>query len=196
MSENAGSFEKAINLIDQFNREDPNYEVWQGESYPKEFLYSQRMSECLNDFAPNATLSLKIAARAQHIGRWKIPRSAYPDDRKGYLKWRNELKAMHASITAEILQKSNFSNAFIEEVSDLIQKKNLKKNPDTQTLEDVICLVFLKYYLEDFSQKKDDSKLIEILKKTWRKMSEEGQNAAATLSLSARVNQLINKALA
>ena len=152
----------AIIRIDDFNKQDPNLEKWEDKEYPKELLYSMRMTKCLRQFAPDASDSLKIAVRAQHIGRWKIPRTKYEADRKGYLLWRNDLKEMHAHIASEILEDVGYDQLTIQNVTNLIQKKELKKNQETQTLEDVICLVFLQYYLADFADTKDEEKIIEI----------------------------------
>lgn len=195
MSTDPARFQRAIDLIDDRHRQDPNLITYEGKTYPKELLYAQRISECLDRFAPDATESLKIAARGHHIERWKIARSDFSQDRKGYLQWRNELKSMHAGITSQILREVGYERNFVEAVSDLIQKKNLKKNTDAQTLEDVICLVFIQFYLEDFSKQKDDQKIIEILRKTWRKMSAEGQREALALPISKKVQGLIEKAI-
>jgi len=188
-------FQQAIQQIDQLNAEDPNTESYNGIDYPKELLYAQRMSEALDQFEPQAKESLKIAARAQHIARWKIDRQSYPMDRAGYLKWRTDLKKMHAELTASILEKVGYNAEFIKEVGDLIQKKLLKKNNDAQTLEDVVCLVFLNYYFVDFSEKHTQEKLIGIIQKTWAKMSEKGQASALALDLGTRTRALIEKAL-
>lgn len=195
MRENSTNLEAVFNRIDEYNSQDPNIEIYHSEKYPKELLYAQRMSDCLDQFAPDANPALKIATRAQHIGRWQIPRTEFPQDRKGYLNWRNKLKELHAQITDQILTESGFNPSFTKEVCELIRKRDLKKNPDTQTLEDVICLVFLQYYLEDFADSKDDEKVIEILRKTWRKMSDAGRSAALKLPLSPRVEKLIKSAL-
>ena len=160
------TFQKAIEQIDHINALDPNTEQYKGEEFPKELLYSQRMSETLNSFKPQASEALKIAARAQHIARWKIDRLTYPMDRVGYLRWREDLKKMHATMTSEILEKIGYESKFIEEVSNLIRKKMLKKNADAQCLEDVVCLVFLINYFDDFAQKHTEEKLIYILQKT------------------------------
>lgn len=189
------TFQKAIEQIDHINAQDPNTEHYKGEEFPKELLYSQRMSETLNSFKPQASEALKIAARAQHIARWKIDRLTYPMDRVGYLRWREDLKKMHATMTSEILEKIGYESKFIEEVSNLIRKKMLKKNADAQCLEDVVCLIFLIYYFDDFAQKHSEEKLIDILQKTWIKMSEKGQATALELSLSDRSKSLIQKAL-
>src|SRR5690606_24615594 len=188
-------FQQAIQQIDQLNAEDPNTESYNGIDYPKELLYAQRMSEALDQFEPQAKESLKIAARAQHIARWKIDRQSYPMDRAGYLKWRTDLKKMHAELTASILEKVGYNTEFIKEVGDLIQKRLLKKNNDAQTLEDVVCLVFLNYYFVDFSEKHTQEKLIGIIQKTWAKMSEKGQASALALDLGAPTRALIEKAL-
>ena len=189
-------FQQAIQQIDLINAEDPNTEFYKGIDYAKELLYAERMSEMLDKFDPQAKDSLKIAARAQHIERWKIDRDTYPMNRVGYLNWRNDLKKMHAARTAEVLEKVGYEEEFIDEVSNLIRKKMLKKNADSQTLEEVVCLVFLEYYFDDFAQKHPEKKLIDILQKTWSKMSEKGQASALELNLSLTSQDLIEKALA
>ncbi|TPN82197.1 DUF4202 domain-containing protein [Aquimarina algicola] len=185
----------AYSLIDKANAEDPNKEKVDGESIAKELLYGQRMTKMITTFEPDASEALKIAARAQHICRWKIPRDTYPMNRVGYLKWREELKKFHATTTAKILEEVGYDNSTIDNVSFLLQKKKLKKNKETQTLEDVICLVFLNYYYEEFSKKHTDEKVIDILQKTWRKMSEKGHEAALELSYSEDGLSLIKQAL-
>ncbi|OBQ56412.1 DUF4202 domain-containing protein [Tamlana sp. s12] len=188
-------FETAIALIDKKNAEDTNTYQVAGIDYPKELLYSQRMTRKLLQFNPNASKALQIAARAQHICRWKIARDEYPMDRVGYLKWRETLKKMHAEITAEILEQVGYDQQFIDRVSLLINKKLIKKNEETQILEDTICLVFLDYYFEEFAAKHDDEKIIDILQKTWIKMSEDGHQAALKLPYSEKSLELVKKAI-
>jgi hypothetical protein len=116
-------------------------------------------------------------------------------DRAGYLRWRQDLKKFHAQKATAILKKVGYSEDTIDKVVFLLEKKKLKKNEDTQTLEDVICLVFLEYYFEAFAQKHPEEKIIDILQKTWRKMSEKGRNAALKLPLSKQSHDLIFKAV-
>ncbi|HQF12052.1 MAG TPA: DUF4202 domain-containing protein, partial [Paludibacteraceae bacterium] len=125
-------FQKASEWIDAENAQDPNQEIYQSQTYPKELLYSNRMYERLMDFYPNASEEIQIAAKAQHICRWKMPRESYPMDRVGYLKWREDLKKFHAKTTAEILAKAGYLQKFIDRVSFLIEKKLLKKDEETQ----------------------------------------------------------------
>jgi hypothetical protein len=192
---NSQKFEKAMHLFDLANEEDPNRESFEGNEYPKELLYARRMTERLNSFEPDASEALQLAVRCQHIQRWKIPRESYDMNRQGYLKWRNDLKTFHAEKAAEILESVGYEDELIEKVQFLLLKKQLKRNEMTQTLEDVICLVFLEYYFDQFSEKYEEEKLLDILKKTWSKMSEKGRKAAGELRLADRSLQLISKAL-
>jgi hypothetical protein len=189
------AFQNACTWIDAENAQDPNSEIYQSVSYPKELLYSNRMYARLMDFYPEASQEVQIAAKAQHICRWKSSRESYPMDRVGYLKWREDLKKFHAKTTAEILEKAEYSQEFIARVSFLIEKKLLKKDAETQLLEDVICLVFLEYYFDSFVHKHDREKMKNIILKTWNKMSEAGQQEALKINFGNANLQLIREAL-
>lgn len=178
--------QRALDRIDAVNAEDPE---------GKELDYSRRMTDWLERLEPEAGDALRLAVRAQHIGRWKIPRSAYPKDRVGYLTWRNELGKLHADWTAEILRDVGYDGQTIERVRKMLRKKGLKTDPEVQTLEDVACLVFLEHYFADFAREHDDDKVVDILRKTWRKMSERGRQAALGLSLGEREKALVDRAL-
>ena len=195
MSGNPERFEDALRFIDEANSQDPNTEHFEGEDYPKELLYSMRMTKWLEAIDPQASEALRLAVRSQHIRRWEIPRSVYPLDRKGYHQWRIRLYDYHGEKAAEILKKVGYDEETIARVRMLLKKKGLKSNPETQTLEDVACLVFLESYFWDFSRLHDEEKIIGILRKTWAKMSPRGQEAARELSLNAGAEALLNKAL-
>jgi hypothetical protein len=186
--------EKAFITFDAYNANDPNHEIFNGESYPKELLYAQRMTERLNTFAPQAPEHVQLAARSQHIGRWEIPRSSYPMDRKGYLQWRNAEKIHHAEIANQILKSCRYDDDVIEKVKFLLLKKELHSNTDTQLLEDVICLVFIEYYLEEFTAKHDDEKVVDILRKTLKKMSPRAIKEAIRIPMSEKIQKLIQYA--
>ncbi|CAM1358078.1 DUF4202 domain-containing protein [Tenacibaculum xiamenense] len=188
-------FNKAIEIIDTHNAEDPNKTTFEGESIAKELLYSQRMTAKLLEVEPKASEELQLAIRAQHICRWKIERSSYPMDRVGYFKWRNDLKKMHSEIASDILHEVGYEEDFIKRVSFLIQKKSLKKDEESQMLEDVVCLVFLENYLEEFMSKHTDEKVVDILQKTWKKMSSIGHDLAFQITLSERAGRLVKTAL-
>jgi hypothetical protein len=187
---------RLFNAIDKVNSQDPN-KVWCGDrEVAKELLYGQRMSACLTDFAPYASEHLQIAARAQHIKRWAIARSEYPMGRQGYHQWRTELGKMHAQLAGELMLSSGYSDEDIKRVQQLLRKEKLKRDPECQTLEDVICLVFIQYYLSDFASKHSKEKLHEIIRKSWAKMSAAGQKRALSLNLSDEMLTLITQALA
>ncbi|GLU42737.1 DUF4202 domain-containing protein [Allomuricauda sp. NBRC 101325] len=187
--------QEAFRLFDEANSQDPNTEVENGVEQPKELLYAKRMTQILDEFAPDAPEALQLTARCQHICRWEIPRDSYEMNRVGYLKWRQDLKKFHAEKASELLAKVGYDQETIDRVEFLLLKKQLKKDEDTQTLEDVICLVFLKYYYEPFLHKHDEAKLISILQKTWKKMSDKGHEAALKLPLSEDGLALVTKAL-
>ena len=192
---NSDKFNKAIQLFDEANTADPTKEIFEGKEYPKELLYAIRMTNTLNNISPNSSEALKLAVRCQHICRWEIPRNSYEISREGYLKWRKDLKDFHAKKAADILGKIGYSEDSINAVKFLLLKKQLKKNIDTQTLEDVACLVFLEFYFLQFSEKYSENKLIGIIQKTWKKMSDKGHKAALELKFSPNALSLITKAL-
>lgn len=189
-------FSTAIDAFDEYNLNDPNREIFEGKSYPKEILYAKRMTERLARFAPNANEAVQLAARCQHIGRWEILRSSYPQNKKGYLLWRAEEKMHHAQLAEKILRECGYDDQTIESVKFLVLKKELKTNADTQLLEDVICLVFIEYYLEEFAAKHPTEKVIDIIQKTIKKMSPLAIAAAHQLPISANTQSLLQQALA
>jgi hypothetical protein len=194
-------FEAAIARIDAANAEDPNKEVVDGREYPKELLYGQRMSEMLERYAPEAPEAVKLAVRAQHIQRWKTPRSAYPMDRQGYLQWRTGLYKFHAETVGRILQQVGYDAPTIETVKTAVGKKGLKVHPETQLLEDVVDLVFIEHYMAAFAAQHpeyDEAKWVEIIRKTWQKMSARAREfaLAGKIRLPEALVPLILKAVA
>jgi hypothetical protein len=187
--------DKAFSLFDAYNSNDPHKEDHDGEVIPKELNYALRMTKRLDQFAPRSPEYLRLAARCQHIGRWEIPRNSYPMDRKGYLQWRNVLKFHHAKIAEPILSDCGYDPETIEKVKFLLLKKELQRNPDTQLLEDVICLVFIEHYLEDFANQHDDEKVVDILKKTLKKMSPRAIEEVGKIKVSERIRLLLGTAV-
>ena len=186
MPEDQSAYDKAVALIDAANREDPNQVTADGRDWPKELLYSERMSDMLERYHADADDAMKLAIRAQHIERWKSPRNAYPMDRIGYLTWRKDLYKIQANTAAELLTQAGYGEEAVERVRNSVAKKNIKGNPDTQLLEDVTDLVFLEHYMLEFVSKHPDyseEKWIDIIRKTWHKMS----NNAHEFTLSGAI---------
>jgi hypothetical protein len=188
-------FEDALRGFDAANAQGPVLEVVDGEAVPKELVYGQRMSERLDAFAPDAPEAVKLAARAQHIRRWEVPRGTYPEGRAGYLKWRTDLYKLHGELAAGILQDVGYDGETVARVRTLLRKRGLKTDPDVQLMEDVICLVFLEHYFHDFAQKHDEEKLVSIVQKTWKKMTEKAHAAALQLDFAPEDLAVIQKAL-
>lgn len=183
----SGNLERALAVIDRVNEEDPRR--------PHELDYSRWMTEWVRKLAPGASEELILAARAQHVARWRIPREDYPDGRTGYLRWRDALKAMHADLAAGILREQGYGEDSIRKVRALLTHKNLAADPEGQTLEDAACLVFLEREFAEFAAKTDRDKMIEILRKTWGKMSPAARDAALALPLGKREAELVRAAL-
>lgn len=181
--------------FDAANLEDPNLELVDGRSVAKEWIYAQRMSAQLHKFCEAPSEALQLATRSQHICRWKIPRSDFPMDRSGYKKWRLDLAQLHGDIAGDIMATQGYDENMIARVKDLLLKRSLKRDDEVQALEDVVCLVFIEFYLEDFASKHDEEKLIDIIRKTWNKMSTKGHEAALQLPLSSAMLALVTKAL-
>ncbi len=196
MTTSTDQFKKAIEAFDAYNENDPNKEEYNGKVFSKEVLYANRMTERLQQFAPDASEYVKLAARCQHIGRWEIARDHFPMDKKGYLQWRNQEKIHHAKIAEEILKACQYDTETVEKVKFLVLKKELFTNADTQLLEDVICLVFIEFYIDAFAEKHDDEKMVDIIKKTLKKMSPKGIAATSGIKVSDKIRSLIQKATA
>jgi len=200
MPEEQSTYDKARALIDAANNEDPNRVTADDRDWPKELLYSERMSDMLERYNPEADDAMKLAIRAQHIERWKSPRNAYPMDRIGYLTWRKDLYKIQANTAADLLQQAGYGDDITERVRKAVAKKNLKGNPDTQLLEDVTDLVFMEHYMLEFVAKHpdyDQEKWIGIVQKTWNKMSTEAHEFAQSgaVRLPESLVPLIHKAI-
>lgn len=187
---------KVFDAIDEINNQDPNTELVDNQSHPKEFIYGQRMSSCLAQYWPQADEFLQIAVRAQHIKRWHIKRSEYPLGKVGYLNWRKALGLFHAELAEKTMQDNGYSIEESKLTGAIVRKEKLKTNENAQTLEDIACLVFLTYYFGPFAAKHSEEKIISIVQKTWRKMSPQGKEIALTLTLPPELGVLVQKALA
>jgi Domain of unknown function (DUF4202) len=188
-------FLQAWRRFDEENGRDPNLVVVDGVAHPQELVYSERLTDWVLRLKPDASEQLLLAARSQHLCRWTIPRRTYEMTRVGYLRWRSDLKQFHAAKSAEILREVGYDPETIAQVRDLNLKKNLGRDPDCQALEDALCLVTLQHQLADLVAKTEHGKMIEILRKTWRKMSPLGHEHALTLSFSDTEKELIQQAV-
>jgi hypothetical protein len=187
-------FHEAIRRFDTENARDPNQEIAGGAAHPKELLYAQRLTNWVLRLCPVASEELLLAARCQHICRWEIPRGSYPMTRPGYLLWRANLKKFHAHKAGEILRATGYPEETIQRVQDLNLKKHFPNDPNSQIIEDALCLVFLEFQFADLAAKTDDAKTINALQKSWGKMTEAGRAEALKLKYGPRENSLLEAA--
>lgn len=188
-------FDNAIAEMDAAHAQDPNPVMSGGQLQPAELVYARRMSEMLKAIYPDASEALFLAARCQHIRRWELARGAYSSGRAGYLQWRIEERRLHALLAGEILRRAGYDGAMAQRVGQLVRKERLKQDQDVQRLEDAACLVFLEDHLADFAPKHSEAKVVDVIAKTWPKMSALGQQAAMKLGLPPESRRLIDIAL-
>lgn len=198
MTELSPRFQPTIVDIDAANAQDPRLDRVAGATRPRELVYSERMSECLARLYPDASEALRIAARAQHICRWQIPRTDYPLGRLGYNGWRAACRDHHATLITAIMHRHGYADGEIAQVVKIVRKEQLKRDPESQALENVVAVVFVQHYLDEFvagHPDYDEAKLADILKKTLRKMDAAGHAAALALDLPAATVRLIGLAM-
>ena len=187
-------FQQVIRKIDEANAADPHKVQTESGPQPHELAYSGWVTDWVRRLEPAAGEELLIAARGQHICRWEIPRDTYPDDRPGYLRWREALKQLHAEKVGRIMREAGYPAESVEKTARIILKKNIR-DPESQAVEDALCLVFLERQFADLNSKEPEEKMLEILRKSWRKMGEKGRAAALKLTLPAPEQALLKKVL-
>jgi len=187
----------AFKLFDDYNKQDPRSFIWNDISYPQEYFFALKLYEWVLKLAPTAGDELLLASRSQHIGRWEILRESYPDGREAYLKWRKDLAQHHAEITARLMIDAGYDEGQINHVKQIILKKRIKADPEVQTMENALCLVFLQFQYEDFRKKyeAEPEKLINILRKSLMKMDQNGRGFALKLTYTEPGSQLIQRAV-
>ena len=187
-------FDAALRRFDAENSRDPNSELADGAARPREWLYAQRLTRWVLRLSPDASETLRLAARCQHLCRWEIPRSSHPMTRAGYLQWRATLKKFHAQKAGDILRELGYPDEVIGHVQALNLKKNFPADPESRVLEDALCLVFLEFQLAGLAGKTDEAKTINALQKSWQKMTEAGRAEALKLNYGEREKALLQRA--
>jgi hypothetical protein len=190
-------FEAAAARFDDAHRDDPRVVERDGAVVPWSVVYHERLAAWVERLAPQATEPLRLAARCQHIRRWTLPREGFEPGAAGYKRWRATLARQHADDAERVLAEVGYDGAVIARVRDLLLKKGLGRDDEVKVFEDAICMTFLENELASFSAKHDDAKLIDILRKTWKKMSPVGREAALELAgdLPERARALLQRAV-
>lgn len=186
---------RALDRIDELNSADPHEIQVRGEARPKELTHAAMVSAWIERLRPDADDALRIAAHGHHVRRWAIPRREYPRGRRGYLRWRQALQELHTATLGEVMTEAGYEATPIERAQDLVRKKNLRRDPDVQALEDALCLVFLETQLGDFRTGQPDERTAEILLKTWDKMSAAARVLAIDLDLAPDDRRFLQRVL-
>ena len=198
MTEALSPFQALIAEIDALNASDPRQELVDGLPRPREVVYAERMTACLSQLYPDGSEELRIAARAQHICRWQIPRAGYPLGRDGYNAWRAACREHHAALASASMRRHGYAEPRIAHVAKIIRKEDLKRDRESQALENVVAVVFARHYLEGFvatHNDYDESKVVGIIRKTLRKMDAVGHAAVRALPLPPHVRRVVDSAL-
>ena len=185
----------AFAAIDAANAVDPNIIEWRDERWPRAQLQGMLATEWTEQLDPRASDEVILAARAHHVRRWSIARASYPDGRVGYLRWRRALKEVHAEVVAEILPAAGISADSVARVQSLVRKEGLGHDPETQLVEDAICLTFLETQFEDLAARLDHDRIVTAVQKTVEKMSDQAVALVAQTRISPTVRAALDDAL-
>ena len=189
------NYARARELIDVAHTADPTAAA---DGRPAELVYADHMEAWVARLVPDATPLLRLAARSQHLERWSVPRASFPEGKIGYLNWRRSLYTKQAERARALLLEAGVPTAEAAEVATWVSKTGLKTNAGTQALEDAACLVFLENEIGAFAAQHAEyprEKFIDILRKTWRKMSPAAQQAALALDLPPPIAALVRDAV-
>jgi len=188
--------DRARELIDSAHDADPSPAPG---GRAAELVYADRVEAWVAKLIPDASPVLRLAARCQHLERWLTPRATFPEGKVGYLNWRRSLYVKQADRARELLLAAGVPAAEADEVRTWVSKTGLKSNPGTQALEDAAVLVFLENEIGAFAAQHAGyprEKFVDILRKTWRKLSPAAQQAALGLDLPPAIAGLVREALA
>jgi len=188
-------FIRAVERFNAMNAEDPTRETADGKDWPRELLRAEQLARWIEKLRPDAGEPLRLAARCQHLARFRSPRSDYPEGRIGYLKWRTDQARLHAETAERILREEGYDDQTVQAVRRIVRKQNITTDPDVQTMEDALCLAFLEHEYASFCDKHTDRTLLAILVKTWQKMSPTARQIALGIPFSGRPGALLSRAL-
>ncbi len=187
---------RALDALDAVNAEDPTRVELDGEPWPKELAHAELATRWVRRLRPEAGEELLLAARGHHLRRWAVPRSSYPAGRDAYLRWRTDLHERHAEEVGVVLRAAGYEEEVVERVGAIVRKEGLRRDPDVQTLEDALCLVFLETQYEELRARIDEAQMEHVLRRTWRKMSAAAREFALTLPISDEGRALVERAVA
>ena len=189
-------FEAAAAAIDAANADDPNRVVVGGVDEPLALAHGRLADGWVQRLGTDADDALRLAARAHHLRRWEVPRTSYPEGRPGYLRWRRDQKARHARDVEALLRAAGYGEGEVARVQSLIRRDHLSTEPDAQVVEDAACLVFIETQLAEMATRLERDHLLDVIRKTGRKMSAAGLAKVTDIDLDDTTRALLIEALA
>ncbi len=186
---------RTLEHLETLHAADPKRVEVDGEPVAAELAWARRVGAWVTRLQPQASAALRLAASCQHLERWTLPRSAYPSGREGYLAWRREQGRRQGERARETLAACGWDAETAARVASLVRKEGLGRDPETRALEDAACLAFLELELGAFAADRDAEEVARILRRTWRKMSSAGREAALELQLPEPAGRLLERAL-
>jgi hypothetical protein len=185
-------YDAAVAAIDQANADDPNIVEVRGQRVALALIHGRLAAEWIEQLVDDLDETLLLAARAHHLRRWELRRDSYPAGRSGYLRWRRDQKARHATDVAAILEPCGYDPTEIERVQRLIRRESVD---GAQAVEDAACLVFIETQLASFAERTEHELTIDVIRKTARKMSHRGLQLVAAIPLGETERTLLGEAL-
>lgn len=188
-------FRECMKVLDELHAEDPQAVVVEGEKVPKELWHSRQMTGWLERLEPSPSELLQLAVRAQHLQRWEVPRSQYPEGRSGYLSWRRDQGKRAGKKVAALMREAGYPESEADRVARMVRKEGFKRDPEIQTVEDCACLVFLENYFSELARQVDRDHMLRIIRKTWPKLSPAAQAQALELPMDPERRKIVEQAL-
>ena len=185
-------YDAAVAAIDVANAADPTAVDVRGQHVALALVHGRLAAEWIERLVDTPRETLLLAGRAHHLRRWEVPRDSYPPGRAGYLRWRRDQKVRHASEVAAILESCGYETSEIEDVQRLIRREPVD---GAQAVEDAACLVFIETQLASVAERMDHVLLVEVIRKTARKMSDRGLELVASIPLADAEESLLRQAL-
>ena len=188
-------YDRAVAAIDAANGDDPNRVTVRGDDEPLALAHGRLAVEWVTRLVPDADDALLLAARAHHLRRWEVPRSSYPEGKAGYLRWKRDQRVRHANDIEALLADAGYDTVTIERTQALIRRDDLRTDAGAQAVEDAACLVFLETQLASVADRLDHAHLLDVLRKSARKLSPAALAAVADVPLDDAGRALLAEAL-
>jgi len=191
---NREKLEKAIELIDAVNAQDPTVVDFEGQSHPYRLLYSKWVTEWVKKLDPKARDELLILARGRSVESWllkNIDRNNFPPNLGGVRMWQAERRKWQANRLTSIMKEAGYEDESIKLVEEIMLDRDIPDPQDirqfdlkgplgttnfrlleeacmVQTLRDAEALVFME---RNFPAMADNLSADEVLKVIKRELA-------------------------